>query len=60
MSRFNDFLVDDSGAVTVDWVVITSAVAIFGTLVLFLITPSVLEMGALIRDMVLKMVSYFP
>lgn len=43
MANFREFLKDETGAVTVDWVVITSAIVMFGVIVLFLIQPAISE-----------------
>lgn len=39
MSNFNKFWNDDSGAVTVDWVVLTGIVVVFGAVSISLILP---------------------
>lgn len=43
---FKNFRNDESGAVTVDWVVLTAAVAVLGTLVYTQISQGVVDMTA--------------
>ncbi|NHM19780.1 Flp family type IVb pilin [Tritonibacter mobilis] len=43
---FKNFRNDESGAVTVDWVVLTAAVAVLGTLVYSQISQGVVDMTA--------------
>ena len=45
MKLFNAFLKDESGAVTVDWVVLTAAVVGLGTLALITVTGGVVELA---------------
>jgi Flp pilus assembly pilin Flp len=41
MTKFSAFLNDDSGAVTVDWVVLTAAIVGLGLIVFTFVRPSV-------------------
>jgi Flp pilus assembly pilin Flp len=41
MTKFSAFLKDETGAVTVDWVVLTAAVVVLGMLVLTYVRPAV-------------------
>jgi Flp pilus assembly pilin Flp len=41
MTKFSAFLKDEAGAVTVDWVVLTAGVVVFGLMVYNVITPAV-------------------
>jgi Flp pilus assembly pilin Flp len=50
MSHFREFLNDETGAVTVDWVVITAAIAIFGVIALFFLQPAMSELASEIGD----------
>ena len=52
MTRFKRFLQDESGAVTVDWVVLTSGVVILGIVVMPPIARAVGDMAILIGDQV--------
>ncbi|MFC3086401.1 Flp family type IVb pilin [Tabrizicola soli] len=52
MTRFKRFLRDESGAVTVDWVVLTSGVVILGIVVMPPIARAVGDMAILIGDQV--------
>ena len=45
MNLFKNFLNDESGAVTVDWVVLTAAIVGLGLLVIQAVTPGVLSLG---------------
>lgn len=46
-SRLKRFLADDSGAVTVDWVVLTAAVVGLGVLLFSILTPALFEEGGI-------------
>lgn len=37
MTKFRDFLIDDAGAVTIDWVALTAGVLLLGILVVYAI-----------------------
>jgi Flp pilus assembly pilin Flp len=50
MNLFKNFLNDESGAVTVDWVVLTAAIVGLGLLVIQAVTPGVLTLGDLISE----------
>jgi Flp pilus assembly pilin Flp len=54
MTKFSAFLNDETGAVTVDWVVLTAAVVGLGLVVFTFITPAVSQLatdiGAEIRE----------
>ena len=52
MTRLQRFLRDESGAVTVDWVVLTSGVVILGIVVMPPIARAVGDMAILIGDQV--------
>ncbi len=52
MTRFKRFLQDESGAVTVDWVVLTSGVVILAIVVMPPIARAVGDMAILIGDQV--------
>jgi hypothetical protein len=54
MLSFDRFVRDDDGAVTVDWVVLTSGIAILGGLALFFIQPAAFEVIFGIHDMILS------
>ena len=41
MTKFSAFLKDESGAVTVDWVVLTAAVVGLGLAVMLIVKPAV-------------------
>ena len=45
MTKFTAFLNDETGAVTVDWVVLTAAVVTLGLVVFNFIAPSVSELA---------------
>ena len=45
MPKLTSFLSDESGAVTVDWVVLTAAVAFFGMIIFTTIRPAVGNMA---------------
>lgn len=46
MTNFSAFLNDETGAVTVDWVVLTAAVVTLGLVVFNFIAPEVSELGS--------------
>ncbi|MGL4234722.1 Flp family type IVb pilin [Tabrizicola sp.] len=46
MRNFSDFLKDDSGAVTVDWVVLTAAIVGLGLIVFLAIRPAVSDLAS--------------
>jgi Flp pilus assembly pilin Flp len=46
-SWINRFVADESGAVTVDWVVLTAAVVGLGVLLFSILTPAVFEEGGI-------------
>ncbi|MBL9049112.1 MAG: hypothetical protein JNK19_03255 [Tabrizicola sp.] len=46
MTKFSAFLKDETGAVTVDWVVLTAAVVGLGLLIFTLIRPAVSDLAA--------------
>lgn len=46
MFRFKKFLADDTGAVTVDWVVLTAAVVGLGLVVFTFVRPAVSNLAA--------------
>lgn len=46
MSKFTRFLNDESGAVTVDWVVLSAGVIALGMLVFNIITTQSVQVGA--------------
>jgi Flp pilus assembly pilin Flp len=54
MTKFNAFLKDEAGAVTVDWVVLTAAVVGLGMVIFTIIQPKVAglatEIGAEIQE----------
>jgi len=50
MSVFKRFLQDESGAVTVDWVVLTSGIVILAFLAVTPILGPISDMAAYIRD----------
>jgi Flp pilus assembly pilin Flp len=45
MDRWKDFLKDDSGAVTVDWVVLTAGVVVFAVIVMPPIQTAIVGMA---------------
>ena len=45
MTKFNAFLKDETGAVTVDWVVLTAAVVGLGLVVFTYIAPAVSDLA---------------
>jgi hypothetical protein len=47
---FRQFLGDDSGAVTVDWVVLTAGVVVFAVLVMPPIQTAIVDMAIYIGD----------
>lgn len=49
MYRFKEFLRDDAGAVTVDWVVLTAAVVGLGLLIFSFVRPAVSNLAAAIE-----------
>jgi len=50
MTKFSAFLNDESGAVTVDWVVLTAAIVGLGLLVFSFVRPAVSNLAAGIGD----------
>lgn len=46
MTMFTSFLKDESGAVTVDWVVLTAAVVGLGLIVMAAVRPAVSNLAA--------------
>lgn len=52
MDRLKRFLKDESGAVTVDWVVLTSAVVLLAIVVMPPIAAAIGDMAVLIGDQV--------
>jgi len=50
MTNFSAFLKDESGAVTVDWVVLTAAVVGLGLLVFNLVRPAVGDLAGAINE----------
>ncbi|MCU0825942.1 MAG: hypothetical protein MUE52_00700 [Tabrizicola sp.] len=50
MSKFNAFLKDETGAVTVDWVVLTAAIVALGLVVFTFVQPAVSELASEIGD----------
>jgi Flp pilus assembly pilin Flp len=50
MTKFTAFLNDETGAVTVDWVVLTAAVVTLGLVVFNFIAPAVSELASDIGD----------
>lgn len=50
MTKFSAFLKDETGAVTVDWVVLTAAVVGLGLLIFTLIRPAVSDLAQGIAD----------
>jgi Flp pilus assembly pilin Flp len=52
MTKFSAFLKDETGAVTVDWVVLTAAVVGLGLLIFTLIRPAVSSLaGSIATEM---------
>ena len=45
MTKFSDFLKDEAGAVTVDWVVLTAAVVGLGLLIFNWVRPAVSDLS---------------
>jgi len=50
MTKISAFLKDDSGAVTVDWVVLTAAIVGLGLLVFTFVRPAVSNLASGIGD----------
>jgi Flp pilus assembly pilin Flp len=50
MTKFSAFLKDESGAVTVDWVVLTAAVVGLGLVVFTYIQPAISQLASDIGD----------
>jgi Flp pilus assembly pilin Flp len=50
LDGFRQFLKDESGAVTVDWVVLTAGVAVFAVFVMPPIQAAILDMAQYIAD----------
>ena len=50
MTKFSAFLNDETGAVTVDWVVLTAAVVTLGLVVFNFIAPAVSQLASDIGD----------
>jgi hypothetical protein len=59
MQRLVDFLKDEGGAVTVDWVVLTASVVILGMVIIGLLRESILNMVTYTADNVLAAETYF-
>ncbi|NJS37965.1 MAG: hypothetical protein HC783_02035 [Rhodobacteraceae bacterium] len=53
MNGFERFLSDDSGAVTVDWVVLTAGVVVFAVFVMPPIQAAILDMAEYIGETIL-------
>lgn len=53
MNGFERFLSDDSGAVTVDWVVLTAGVVVFAVFVMPPIQTAILDMAEYIGETIL-------
>ena len=51
---FTQFLEDESGAITVDWVVLTAGVVVFAAIVMPPIQAAIVDMAIYIRDTVAK------
>jgi Flp pilus assembly pilin Flp len=54
MSLYKRFLQDESGAVTVDWVVLTSGIVILAFLAVTPILGPISDMAAYIRDTIIE------
>lgn len=50
MTKFTAFLNDETGAVTVDWVVLTAAVVTLGLVVFNFVAPAVSQLAVNIGD----------
>lgn len=50
MTKFTAFLKDETGAVTVDWVVLTAAVVTLGLVVFNFVAPAVSDLAENIGD----------
>ncbi len=50
LNLLKNFVSDESGAVTVDWVVLTAAIVGLGILVIQAVTPGVLSLGDKISE----------
>jgi len=50
MTKFSAFLKDESGAVTVDWVVLTAAIVGLGLVVFTFIQPAISDLASDIGD----------
>lgn len=50
MTKFTAFLNDETGAVTVDWVVLTAAVVTLGLVVFNFVAPAVSQLASDIGD----------
>lgn len=50
LNLVKNFVNDESGAVTVDWVVLTAAIVGLGILVIRAVTPGVTQLGEAISD----------
>lgn len=50
MQTFKRFVSDETGAVTIDWVVLTSGVVVLAVLVMPVIQESIVNMAIYIRD----------
>jgi hypothetical protein len=59
MQRLTDFLKNEGGAVTVDWVVLTASVVILGLVIVGLLRESILNMVTYTADNVLAAETYF-
>lgn len=58
MRSLKQFLSDEAGAVTVDWVVLTSGVVILAVLVMPVIQDSIVNMAIYIRDTITSYSSF--
>lgn len=52
MTRLSTFLKDESGAVTVEWVVLTASVAAMGLVIYTVVTPKVRDLTNEIVDLI--------
>lgn len=50
MNKFQKFMNDETGAVTVDWVVLTAAIVGIGVLVIGSVQTATVNLGANIND----------
>jgi Flp pilus assembly pilin Flp len=54
MTKFSAFLKDETGAVTVDWVVLTAAIVLLGLVVFTFVQPAVSELASEIGAEILE------